>query len=49
MEANRDEALQCLKKAREAFKAGNMDKARRFANKSKKMYATEEADGNNIV
>ena len=45
MEANKDGALQCLERARKAFRDGDIAKARRLANKSKRLFSTKEADG----
>ena len=49
MEANKDEASDCLKKAKELLAQGKIDKARRLANRSKKMYSTDECDGEQYV
>lgn len=46
MEANRDEAIKCLEKAREALREGDVEKSRRFANKSKHLFSMKETDGN---
>ena len=43
--ANRDEAERCLKLAREAKAAGQMDKAKRLAEKSVRLCSTEQARG----
>ena len=45
MEANKDGAMECLKKAKSSFRQKNFEEARRLANKSKKMYSTAECDG----
>ena len=47
MEANKDAALACLKKAKVALNAHNLEEARRLANKSKKLYPTQECESEN--
>ena len=45
MDANKDEALECLHKAKHAVKSGNVEKARRMTEKSIKLFPTKEAKG----
>lgn len=42
--ANKDEGLKCLAIARQALKAGNIDKAQRFAEKSSRLHPSAETD-----
>ena len=42
--ANKEAAEECLSKARAAFRKGNFKEALRLAEKSSRMYRTEEAD-----
>ena len=49
MEANREDALNCLRKSKEALRNGDVDKARRLASKSRRLYPTSECDGNNSI
>lgn len=44
MEVNKDEARRCIDIALTAFKAGNMEKAQKFAEKSRRLYPLKEAD-----
>ena len=46
MDANKDDALQCLSKAKKAALIGDLEKARRLTEKSNKLFPTEEAKGN---
>ena len=45
MEANKDSATECFKKAKESLRLGNIDSARKLANRAKKLYSTDECDG----
>ena len=45
MEANRDDALDCLRLARGAFKKNDVEKARRLAKKSMRLYPTSSCEG----
>ena len=45
MDANKDGALECLTKAKHAMHCGNVEKARRMAERSIKLYPTKEAEG----
>ena len=45
MDANKDGALECLTKARHAVHCGDVEKARRMAEKSIKLFPTKEAEG----
>ena len=45
MEANRDDALDCLRLARDAFKKNDVEKARRLAKKSMRLYPTSSCEG----
>ena len=45
MEANKEDALKCLGLAKEAHCAGDVEKARRLASKSKRLFATQECEG----
>lgn len=45
MDANKDEALECFAKAKHATRSGNLDKAKRLAEKSIKLFPTKEAEG----
>lgn len=47
MEANKSEAERCLEIAKKALKDGDLNKARRFANKSLKLCSTQQAEGKN--
>ncbi|XP_039441573.1 dnaJ homolog subfamily B member 14-like [Culex pipiens pallens] len=44
MEVNKDEAQRCIDIALLAFKAGNLDKARKFVDKSKRLFPMKAAD-----
>lgn len=44
MEGNKDEARRCIDIALTAFRAGNMGKAQKFAEKSQRLYPLPEAD-----
>ena len=48
MEANKEDALKCLGKAKEAHCVGDVEKARRLAIKSKRLFATQECEGDII-
>ncbi|XP_067850613.1 dnaJ homolog subfamily B member 14 isoform X2 [Heptranchias perlo] len=43
MEGNRDEAEKCLRIARKALRAGELDRALKFLNKAEKLYPSDEA------
>lgn len=45
MEANREDALTCLRRAKEALDSGDLEKARKLANKSKSLFPTNDAEG----
>ena len=45
MEANRDDALDCLRLARDAFRKNDVEKARRLAKKSLRLYPTSSCEG----
>ena len=45
MDANKDVALECLDKAKHAMRRGDVEKARRMAEKSIKLFPTKEAEG----
>ena len=45
MDANKDVALECLAKAKHAMSDGDLEKARRMAKKSAKLFPTKEAEG----
>ena len=45
MDANKDVALECLDKAKHAMRHGDVEKARRMAEKSNKLFPTKEAEG----
>lgn len=45
MEVNKDEAYRCLDRARHYLTEGDIEKAEKFINKSKKLFPTTEADG----
>ena len=45
MDANKDVALECLAKAKSAMRNGNLEKARKLAEKSIKLFRTKEAEG----
>lgn len=45
MEVNKDEAYRCLDRAQNYLDEGDMEKAEKFINKSKKLFPTFEADG----
>ena len=47
MDANKDVASECLIKARHAMRHGDLEKARRMAEKSIKLFPTKEAKGSN--
>lgn len=44
-EMNKDESLRCLEIAQEAFREGNLSKSEKFAQKSKHLYPTDQAEG----
>lgn len=44
MEVNKDEAQRCIDIALAAFKAGNLDKAQKFVDKSKRLFPMKAAD-----
>lgn len=46
MDANKDGALECLSKAKQAMRCGDLEKAKRMAEKSIKLFPTKEAEGN---
>ena len=45
MEANREDALMCLRRAREALHSGDLEKAKKLANKSKNLFPTNDTEG----
>lgn len=45
MDANKDGALECLSKAKQAMDRGDVEKAKRMAEKSIKLFPTKEAEG----
>lgn len=45
MDANRDDAVRCLEKARAAYRSGDFEKARRLAQKSKRLFPTKKCEG----
>jgi DnaJ homolog subfamily B member 12 len=45
MEVNKDEAYRCLDRAEYYIGEGDVEKAEKFINKSKKLFPTSEADG----
>lgn len=45
MEVNKDEAYRCLDRAQYYINEGDVEKAEKFINKSKKLFPTSEADG----
>ena len=45
MDANRDDAIRCLEKARAAYYSGDLEKALRLAQKSKRLFPTEKCEG----
>lgn len=45
MDANKDGALECLAKAKQAMRSGDLEKARRMTEKSIKLFPTKEAEG----
>lgn len=45
MDANKDGALQCLTKAKQAMQCGDVEKAKRMAEKSIKLFPTKQAEG----
>jgi len=45
MEVNKDEAYRCLDRAEYYIAEGDVEKAEKFINKSKKLFPTSEADG----
>jgi len=45
MEVNKDEAYRCLDRAEYYIIEGDVEKAEKFINKSKKLFPTSEADG----
>ena len=49
MEANKEDALKCLEKAKEAHCVGDVEKARRLASKSKRLFSTQECEGDIIL
>jgi len=48
MEVNKDEAYRCLDRAEYYIIEGDIEKAEKFINKSKKLFPTSEADGKYI-
>lgn len=48
MEVNKDEAYRCLDRAEYYISEGDIEKAEKFINKSKKLFPTAEADGKYI-
>lgn len=48
MEANKDEAYVCLDRARLYLTDGDLENAKKFINKSKKLFPTTEADGKHL-
>ncbi|KAG1170351.1 hypothetical protein G6F70_007735 [Rhizopus microsporus] len=44
MESNKDEAIRCLSIAKSSFEAGDYSKAQRLAEKSKRLYPTEQTE-----
>ena len=42
---NRDAAERCLKKAEDAYRAGQIEAAKRLANKSDRLYPSTKAKG----
>lgn len=42
---NRDQAERCLQKAREAYKSGELETARRLASKSNRLCPSSQAQG----
>ncbi|RCI07063.1 DnaJ (Hsp40), sub B, member 12 [Rhizopus stolonifer] len=44
MESNKDEALRCLAIAKNSFEAGDLSKAKRLAEKSKRLYPTAQVE-----
>jgi len=49
MEVNKDEAYRCLDRAEYYISEGDIEKAEKFINKSKKLFPTSEADGKYIT
>lgn len=45
MEVNKDEAYRCLDRAEYYINEGDVEKAEKFINKSKRLFPTSEADG----
>lgn len=45
MESNRDESVKCLKIGRDSLVKMDYDKALKFANKSQKLYPSQQAEG----
>ena len=45
MEANREDALTCLRRAREALRSGDLEKAKKLANKSKGLFPMKDTEG----
>lgn len=46
---NRDQAERCLEKARDAYKSGELEAARRYASKANRLCPTSKAQGNKSV
>lgn len=42
--ANKDESRKCVEVARAALQAGDLDKAKRFAEKALKLFPTDEVE-----
>lgn len=49
MEVNKDEAYRCLDRAQYYISEGDIEKAEKFINKSKRLFPTSEADGKRII
>ena len=45
MESNRDEAIRCLRLAEKYLAEGNGEKAKKFAQKSERLFPTDRAKG----